>query len=143
MPKIILEGMRFYAYHGFYEEEQIIGNEYVIDLEIDAGNVRGAKTDDLFQTLNYETIYRLVSMEMREPSKLIEHVGQRILDRVSGMFPKVKNVKVRLKKRMPAMRGRIDWAIVEFENASGGGGGSKGKGGGSDMDAMFKNFPKF
>ena len=34
MSLIALEGMQFYAYHGVYDEEQIIGNNYVIDIYI-------------------------------------------------------------------------------------------------------------
>ena len=32
MGKIILEQMEFYAYHGCFQEEQIIGNRFVVQL---------------------------------------------------------------------------------------------------------------
>jgi dihydroneopterin aldolase len=35
MGKILLEGMEFFAYHGHYEEEQIIGTKFIVDIEID------------------------------------------------------------------------------------------------------------
>ena len=54
MSQIALEGMRFYAYHGFYEEEQIIGNNYVIDVYIKTNFSEAAETDDLYKTINYE-----------------------------------------------------------------------------------------
>ena len=36
MAVIALEGMRFFAYHGFYPEENIIGTNYVVDVYITA-----------------------------------------------------------------------------------------------------------
>ena len=36
MGKIIIEEMEFYAFHGHYQEEQIVGNRFLVDLEMDA-----------------------------------------------------------------------------------------------------------
>ena len=30
--KVSLEGVRFFAYHGFYPEEQVLGAEFIVDL---------------------------------------------------------------------------------------------------------------
>ena len=65
MALIALEGVHFYAYHGFYEEEQIIGNNFILDVYVEANTGLAARTDDLFSTVNYETIYRICQMEMR------------------------------------------------------------------------------
>ncbi len=35
MGKIIIEDMEFYAFHGHYKEEQIVGNRFLVDLEIE------------------------------------------------------------------------------------------------------------
>ena len=35
MGQIALEGMEFFAFHGYYDEEQKIGNKYGIDLYIE------------------------------------------------------------------------------------------------------------
>ena len=35
MGQIALEGMEFFAFHGYYDEEQKIGNKYGVDLYIE------------------------------------------------------------------------------------------------------------
>ncbi|MCA1747113.1 MAG: dihydroneopterin aldolase, partial [Bacteroidales bacterium] len=32
---IKIEGMEFYAFHGHYKEEQIVGNRFLVDLEME------------------------------------------------------------------------------------------------------------
>ena len=53
MQQISLEGMRFYAYHGVYEEEQIIGNYYTVDVYIHTDFSKASESDDIFETINY------------------------------------------------------------------------------------------
>ncbi len=54
MDKIKLHGLSFFAHHGVYEEEQINGQEFVIDCEfsIDTSNCG----DDLERTVNYGAV---------------------------------------------------------------------------------------
>ncbi len=47
MSTIALEGMEFFAYHGCFEEEKIIGTRFIVDLYIDADTSEAEKTDDL------------------------------------------------------------------------------------------------
>jgi|APTNR8051073442_1049403.scaffolds.fasta_scaffold00856_12 dihydroneopterin aldolase len=114
MATIALEGARFYAYHGFYEEEQILGSEYVLDVYVEADTEAAAEEDDLFATVNYETLYLICQVEMRKPSQLIETVGQRIIDRIGDMFPGIFGIKLRIRKMNPPLGGRVDCSSIEF-----------------------------
>ena len=64
MSKISLEGMEFFAYHGCFSEEQIIGTRFIVDLWIDANTLEAEDTDKLSKTLNYQEIYLLVKEQM-------------------------------------------------------------------------------
>ena len=128
MAIISLEGMRFYAFHGFYDEEQVIGNDYILDVFVDANTMRASLSDDLFSTVNYETIYLICQLEMKKNSKLLETVVQRIADRIQGQFSQVNGVKVKLQKLNPPLGGRVGSAGVEV--STGTMSGSKGGGGG-------------
>jgi 7,8-dihydroneopterin aldolase/epimerase/oxygenase len=116
MARIALEGMQFYAYHGFYEEEQVIGTDYVVDVYIDTVSVtKAAIDDDLYQTINYETIYLICDSVMRTKSKLLEAVANRIALGIKNQFKFVKELKVRVKKLNPPLGGRVDAAFVEVD----------------------------
>ena len=115
MAVISLEDVRFYAYHGFYEEEQTLGTEYVIDISVDVVIDEAAEEDDLFQTVNYETLFLLCQAEMRTPSQLIEAVAQRIVNRVEDHFDdKIRGVKLKLRKLNPPLGGRVGAAAIEI-----------------------------
>jgi dihydroneopterin aldolase len=80
MGLVTLSGMEFFAYHGCFAEEQIIGNKFIVDLEFFASTENAENTDDLTKTINYQKVYDLVKTEMEIKSKLIEHVARRILN---------------------------------------------------------------
>ena len=82
MGSVALEGMSFFAYHGYYEEEQKIGNRYEVDIRIDTDLHMPAETDELLSTINYEMLYACVAGVMQEKHKLLEHVAQEIIKKV-------------------------------------------------------------
>lgn len=114
MTTIALEGMRFYAYHGYYEEEQVIGNHFVVDVYVHLLQVRTAvENDDLPGTVNYEMLYEIVRLEMKNTAKLLETVANKILERILKQFPFVNKVEVRISKRQPPFDGPVDRAFVQ------------------------------
>lgn len=115
MALIVLEGMRFYAYHGFYEEEQVLGNDYVVDVYLETNFNKAAVDDDLYQTVNYETVYLICEAVMRRNSKLLETVAHRISLDIKHQFKFIREMKVRVKKLNPPLGGRVDAAYVEVE----------------------------
>lgn len=114
MAIIGLEDVHFNAPHGFYEEEQTLGNEFVLDVFVDVRIDDAAGDDDLFQTVNYETIYLLCQAEMRKPAQLIENVAQRIVERLEDHFDQLRGVKVKLRKLHPPLGGRVGSASIEI-----------------------------
>lgn len=114
MAIIALEGARFYAYHGFYEEEQVIGNEFLLDVYIMADTRKAVLNDNLFDTVNYETLYLICQSEMKKPCKLLETVAQRIIDRIRDLYGHVSAIKVKLRKLSPPLGGRVQSASVEL-----------------------------
>lgn len=114
MAIIALEGMHFYAYHGYYEEEQTVGNHYIVDVYVHTTVMLAAATDALESTVNYETIYQICKLEMKKPVKLLETVAQRILKRIKGQFSGVSKVTVRISKQQPPLGGRVERAFVEL-----------------------------
>lgn len=115
MALIGLEGMRFFAYHGFYPEEQILGTDYIVDVYLETDFSRAAAVDDLYQTINYETVHRICDIEMRCSSKLMEAVASRIVIGLKRQFPSLAGLKVRIRKLHPPLAGPVDNAVVEVD----------------------------
>ena len=99
--------MEFYAYHGCFQEEQIIGTRFLVDLYLETDTKKAEKTDELADTVNYQEVYLLVKTEMEIKSKLLEHVGKRILDAIIKNFPEVGFAKLKISKMNPPLGGKM------------------------------------
>ena len=110
---IALGGMRFYANHGFHEEEEILGTWFMIDVEVATNLSSAAASDELAHTINYETIYEICRIEMEEPSQLLENVTERIIAGLKHQFQTIQEVTVSIKKETPPLGGAIAHARVE------------------------------
>lgn len=108
MSIISIEGMEFFAYHGCFKEEQIIGTKFIVDLHITIDTTEAEATDDLTKTINYQSIYLLVKKQMHEKSKLLEHVGRRILDTVKSEYPSIQDATIKVSKLNPPLGGKMD-----------------------------------
>ena len=107
MGKIILEGMEFFAYHGCFHEEQIIGTQFKVDLELDLDTTKAETSDHLQDTINYMEVYGQVRHEMEQKSQLIEHVARRIIDALKTAFPEIASVQVKIFKINPSLGGKV------------------------------------
>ncbi len=108
MSLIKLEGMEFFAYHGCFKEEQIIGTKFRVDLTIEADVDEAAANDDLHLTINYLSVYQMIKKQMEIKSKLLENVGKRILDELYVQFPGVIKAEVKVSKLNPPLGGKLD-----------------------------------
>lgn len=110
---ILLENIRFFAYHGVAPQETTVGNEFVVSLRLKTDIARAMKSDDVADTVNYAEIHQAVKEEMDIPSKLLEHVAGRIVRRLFNDFPTIECIDLKLSKRNPPMGADIETAGVE------------------------------
>ena len=114
MSKISLENMEFHAFHGCLEHEQTLGNTFIVNVNMELDTKLAGETDNLEHTLNYQLVYDVVNAQMEIPSKLIEHVGQRILDNIMRNFPQIEALEVRLSKLNPPLGGKVERVTIEL-----------------------------
>jgi dihydroneopterin aldolase len=112
MGIIEIEGMRFYAYHGHFEAERVVGNEFQVDVQLETDCEPAAASDNLEDALNYQAVYDLIKREMQLKSQLLEHVAGRILDALFNEFPSIQKAKIKVSKLNPPMGGQIEKASV-------------------------------
>jgi len=116
MGTISIEGMEFFAYHGCFKEEQIIGTRFTVDLFMETDTMEAETTDNLAKTVNYQAVYGLVSEEMSVKSKLIENVARRILNRLSGEFPQINTCRIKISKMNPPVGGKVEKVSVQLSS---------------------------
>lgn len=107
MGCIEIEGMEFYAYHGHFAEEQVVGNRFVVDISLDTDTEAAAKTDDLKDALDYQQVYRIIEEEMKQKSFLMEHLVHRIEKKIIDHFPQITAMKLKVGKINPPVGGKV------------------------------------
>lgn len=110
---ILLQNLKFHAFHGVLPQERLTGNDYTVDMRIKY-DVSGALTsDDVNDTLNYAEVFQLVAQEMAVPSALLERVAGRIGDRLFRRYPGIEEVELIIVKQNPPMGADCKGAGVE------------------------------
>jgi dihydroneopterin aldolase len=107
MGIIRIEDMEFYAFHGHFKEERIVGNRFLVDLTIETDMRIPAESDNLKDAVNYQRVYEIVKLQMEKKSHLLEHIAGRILDAIYAEMEGIKKVTVKVSKMNPPMGGKI------------------------------------
>jgi len=117
MGLIGIEGMEFFAYHGCFHEEQLIGTKFTVDAWLQTDTTEAEQTDDLRQTVNYQAVYLLIRREMEQRAHLLEHVAHRIIEAIYKDFGSITHVKIKVAKLNPALAqgGRINQVSITLE----------------------------
>lgn len=115
MGLIQIENMEFYAFHGHYKEEQIVGNKFVVDLTIETDMTIPSQTDNLKDAVNYQRAYQIVKSEMEKKSYLLEHIAGRILKSIYSELTGIKKATVKVAKINPPMGGKIGSVSVVMD----------------------------
>ena len=112
MGIIKVENIRIYAFHGCLIEEGKIGSDYRVDVKVKADLNKSSKTDELRDTADYVHLNKIVKEEMAIRSALLEHVVERILNRIFTEIPMVAKAKVSVSKINPPIGGNVEMVTV-------------------------------
>ena len=107
--------MKFYAYHGCFEEEQKIGTHFVVDATLTYDAEAAVADDDVEKSVNYLLVYRTIQRVMDKPQHLIETVADHIVREIKRDFPQVQKVTVKLCKLNPPLDGKTEYVAVQME----------------------------
>lgn len=114
LQRVKLANARFYAYHGVFPQEQIIGTSFLVDIDVFFDReLRLSAEEDLNRTVNYAELHAIAQAEMAQTRKLLETVSDSMLARVQSQFPFVAKIRVCITKQHPPFGGDIAQAQVE------------------------------
>ena len=114
---IEVNDIQLYAYHGCLPEEGRIGGNYSVDVSVVSDFSLATQTDALSDTIDYVLIKTIVEEEMSIRSKLIEHVGQRIMERLKKEVSRLISLRVKIIKHAPPIDGDVDNVAIIIEES--------------------------
>ncbi|MFY8034148.1 MAG: dihydroneopterin aldolase [Flexibacteraceae bacterium] len=115
--KVALMGMQFYAHHGFYKEENTLGNRYEVDFIAYLSDINLAgENNDLNATVNYEVVYKVVKEAMAISTPLLETIANTINTKLAIAFPFATKFECTIRKYNPPIGGLCAFAEVTLEH---------------------------
>ena len=112
---IEVNGIKIYAFHGCLPEETKIGGHYLVDVHMVTNFQKAAEEDALEDTIDYVDVNHIVKEEMAIPSKLIEHVGLRIFNRIKKEVQNIDKLKIKVVKICPPINGDVENVAIIIE----------------------------
>lgn len=104
--KVSLKEVRFFSPIGFYEEEQVLGNEFYVNVDV-CFPFENSDAEDLKNTINYEELYQILVDVMTPSRKLLESAVEDILDLIMKKFNFITEAEVSIRKINPPFGGDL------------------------------------
>lgn len=111
---ILLQGLQYHAFIGVGEQEQVVGNDYVLDLRLGYPFAAAMESDVVDDTLNYADVFNVVSEVMKQPSKLLEAAAGKIVKELCARYKRLESIDLKLVKKNPPMGADCDSTGVEL-----------------------------
>ncbi len=99
MDRIRIENLEVYCHHGLLREETVLGQKFLVSLDLYTDTREAGRSDDLSCSIDYAEVSHFVDKKMKERNfKLIEAAAEQLAADILGEFPLVQKICVELKK---------------------------------------------
>lgn len=112
MDRINITGLEVFAHHGVYQEENVLGQKFIVDVSMMVSTRQAGRTDDIRKSVNYGCVCDDIQKFMKGGNyKLIETLAEEIASSILLKYEDVKGVDVTVRK---------PWApvLVHVDNVS-------------------------
>ena len=114
MDKIIIKGLKLFAYHGVNPEEKVDGQNFILDITAELDTTKAQLSDDVNDTVSYAKIVKTVRAVFTEKSyDLIEAAANRVGVAVMQTYPELHSVTILLKKPEAPIKADFEYVAVE------------------------------
>lgn len=116
MDKLILKSCKFYGYHGSSEGERLLGQPFVVDIELYlASNIAG-ETDSFKDAVDYGRVYDIIEDYVENKSfSLVECLAEEVVKAIFKEFDMVIGIKLAIKKTQAKIVGKYEYVAIEIE----------------------------
>ena len=115
MYTIHLNNLHFHAYHGLFDEEKIIGNEFIVNVEI--GLSIEQIIDELNQTIDYSKVYKIIQDNMNIPTPLLETLVANISNSIYVYDNRINQISIKIEKKHPPIQNFTGNVAVSFKKS--------------------------
>lgn len=116
MDAIRIDGLEVFANHGVYHEENVLGQKFIVNAELDVDTRPAGISDELDKSVDYGEVCHFIDTCLRENTyRLIETAAENLAAGVLKNFHGVKAVRIELKKPWAPIGLPLNYASVSIE----------------------------
>jgi dihydroneopterin aldolase/2-amino-4-hydroxy-6-hydroxymethyldihydropteridine diphosphokinase len=116
MDKIKITNLEVFCHHGVYKEENVLGQKFLVSVELYAELSMAAKNDDILKSVNYGQVCHFIKEVMENNTyKLIETLTEQLARAILLRFSMVEKIKIEVKKPWAPILLPIETVSVEME----------------------------
>ena len=114
MEKIIIKGLKLFAYHGVNPEEKVDGQNFVLDITASLNADIAKASDNVDDTVSYAKIIKTARAVFTERSyDLIEVAANKVGVELMKQYPRLQQVTVLLMKPEAPIKADFEYVAVE------------------------------
>ncbi|QQK74301.1 dihydroneopterin aldolase [Salicibibacter cibarius] len=115
MDKVFVTGMKFYAYHGVFPEENKLGQRFIVDVVLEADLRAAADRDDIGKSVDYGEVYEVTKQVLEGRTyQLVESIAEKVAEQMLNTFSIVERTTVKVIKPDPPISGHYDHVAIEI-----------------------------
>lgn len=113
--KIIVKGLKIYAYHGVNPEEKVDGQNFILDITSKVDLSKPCESDNVDDTVSYAKIIKEATrIFLSEKNDLLERAAKRVAEGLLERFEKIQEVNIVLKKPEAPIKADFEYVAVEI-----------------------------
>lgn len=115
---ITLKNCAFFARHGLHEAEEVLGQRFFVDAELEVAPSRPLSDDRMESTVDYGVAFKEIeAIVTGRRHFLIEALAQEIATSLCTRFPQVRRAKISVRKPSAPIAGVLDYVQVTVDHA--------------------------
>lgn len=116
MDIIRIEQLEVFCNHGVYEEENVLGQKFVINADLKVSTRTAGLSDELEQSVDYGKVCHFIDIFMRENTyKLLEAAAENLASQMLKKIPGVREVAIEIRKPWAPIGLPVAYASVRIE----------------------------
>jgi 7,8-dihydroneopterin aldolase/epimerase/oxygenase len=114
---ITLANCAFFARHGVMDEEEVLGQRFFVDAELEVQPAGPLESDQITATVDYGVAFNMIEKIVTgRRFFLIEALAMAVAKALCDHFPQIRRAKITLRKPNAPITGVLDYVQVSVEH---------------------------
>ncbi len=120
MDRILIKGLRAFAYHGVRDYEKKNGQSFILDLTLYLSLDKASRSDELNDTVSYSSVSKTALRIFTENRfDLIERAAGAVADGILLEYAQIQQITVQIKKPRAPVSADFEYMAVELTRKRG------------------------